>query len=323
MGKIIKYKDQSGVEKYPLTVSRAVYHNDKKLSKILNNNELLMIGDSLVQGQGTGKNITEYLSALLPSWTLINKGGGGDKITDIMARQGCAPAISTQSFTIPASGSVEIGNTSHPLISSFDGTRKINFLLQNIAVCNPVKINGVLGNLSVSGWYETATYSFTRIIDGDILFCQKFTPIYCNESFLESEVTLIWGGTNGLWANEDDLISRIKSMVEFSKSKKILIIGLTNNNYYYNANTHSEFDYTILTQKMYKAFGSRYVDTLGYLLNNALADAEITPTEADTTAISQEKVPTSLLTDAVHFNTIGYELIANLIYNKGKAIGYW
>ena len=70
-------------------------------------------------------------------------------------------------------------------------------------------------------------------------------------------------------------------------------------------------------------FGDHYLDIRDYLLEYGLADADVTPTQQDTTDISNGEIPTSLRIDTVHFNTAGYTVIANCVYKKGVELGYW
>ena len=54
----------------------------------------------------------------------------------------------------------------------------------------------------------------------------------------------------------------------------------------------------------------------------ALSDAGIEATSEDLSRISEGKVPTSLLYDSVHYNSSGYSVISDCIYNKLKALNY-
>lgn len=70
-------------------------------------------------------------------------------------------------------------------------------------------------------------------------------------------------------------------------------------------------------------FGRHYINQRKYMLEYGLSDAGITPTVEDTAAISQGKIPPSLLYDDVHYNDKGYNIIANLVVERGKELGYW
>lgn len=282
---------------------------------------ILCIGDSLTMGTGSGKIYPLYLQELVgDDYVVDNLGEGGDKIQDIMARTNAFPAVTAGAFTIPASGSVSIGG----LISSYDYARKINLLKQSQAVFNPVEIMGVKGYLAASGNYEAVTYTFTRLSSGTSVNVPKWTPVYGNEGLNlgNSKVLILWGGQNGLFSDEDELVAMDKAVVEAMGIQDYCVIGPTNNNYQYDAFTRCVFDYDTLTAKMRNQFGCHYIDMLGYFLTDALSDAGITPTAADTAAIANDKVPPSLLADTVHFNATGFELVANKIYEVLKQLNY-
>ena len=46
------------------------------------------------------------------------------------------------------------------------------------------------------------------------------------------------------------------------------------------------------------------------------------PTESDKKALSEDRVPPSLMTDGVHFTTDGYRLIAAQVYAKMQELEY-
>ena len=64
-------------------------------------------------------------------------------------------------------------------------------------------------------------------------------------------------------------------------------------------------------------------NTYDYMIRYGLSDFNITPTEADETDISLSIIPESLRCDAIHPNEKGCEIMANLIYLRGKEVGYW
>jgi lysophospholipase L1-like esterase len=285
-----------------------------------NNRQIVCVGDSLTQGQGTGRVYPTILQSLVgQDYTVVNLGGSGDKIQDIMARTGAFPPVLTADKTIPASGSVSLGG----LVSSYDDERKINVMLQNASSFGDVKIMGIHGTLSVSGTYESAVYTFTRIDAGNQVQAKKGCPIFnASQTFANGEIMILWGGSNGLWNDEEELAEMLERIVKEWGGEKFIVVGLTNKNYYYDTDTHSSFTPSILKSTMLKKFGVRYLDMLGYLLTDALTDAGITPTQADTTAIANEEVPPSLLADSIHFNSAGYSVVSGKIYEKLVQLNY-
>jgi hypothetical protein len=68
-----------------------------------------------------------------------------------------------------------------------------------------------------------------------------------------------------------------------------------------------------------ETFGDRYVDLRKYMVNEAIYDAEITPSADDLLDIEADCIPASLLADNVHFNnyTQAGEFISRVLTAKG------
>ena len=100
-------------------------------------------------------------------------------------------------------------------------------------------------------------------------------------------------------------------------NKKYIVIGV-----HHLVSTVTETFETI-EKNMSIHFGRHFINQRKYMLEYGLSDARITPTAEDITAISQGKIPTSLLYDDVHYNDKGYNIIATLASERGKELGYW
>lgn len=70
------------------------------------------------------------------------------------------------------------------------------------------------------------------------------------------------------------------------------------------------------------AYPGRYFDAMRYLIDHGLSDAGITPTAQDLTDISKDIIPSSLRIDNTHFNAVGYQLIANQLYQLIQQLGW-
>ena len=77
-----------------------------------------------------------------------------------------------------------------------------------------------------------------------------------------------------------------------------------------------------LEEALRKRFGSHFFNLRNYLITRGLADAGVEPTESDKKALSEDRVPPSLMTDGVHFTTDGYRLIAAQVYAKMQELEY-
>lgn len=59
------------------------------------------------------------------------------------------------------------------------------------------------------------------------------------------------------------------------------------------------------------------------LMENALSDCGLTPTENDIIDIQTGNLPEQIRADFTHFNSYGYYSKAKAIYLKGIELGYW
>lgn len=135
-----------------------------------------------------------------------------------------------------------------------------------------------------------------------------------------ADVNVFFTGTNGGWShdnsgsNPDDLIALLDSQIASTKNKEqYIVIGLTEG----KAEKYKE-----LNKKLAQKYGQHFIDAKAYFTSEeALADAGLTSL---TYAPDGTAIPTEFLctTDTVHFNDLGYRLLANLVYEKLNELGY-
>ena len=70
-------------------------------------------------------------------------------------------------------------------------------------------------------------------------------------------------------------------------------------------------------------FGKRYVNLREYLSTYDLEKIGISPTLEDKEAMDVGEVPPSLKSDKVHMNKIGYQLIAEKVYERMMELSYF
>lgn len=276
-------------------------------------------GDSLTYGTGaTAGNTYPEKLATLTGKVVHSCGFPGDTSIEIAGMQGANPMV-VAPVTIPASGSVNV--------TIYDAARSEDYpfrfpSIDAAAGVNPVEIGGVKGNLDLSASSNTDSrvFSFARLEAGDAVSLTWYTPIITNCSDArKADIQVIFIGTNGGWNSSIEvLMNQIACMAENQNTeiKKYIVVGLTTG----TASSRSEME-----TKMLMKFGKHYVNARDYLSQQAIYDEGITPTEQDTTDMSEGKVPTSLrnTNDATHLNDYGYDALAKLIYKQGKALGYW
>ncbi|MBQ0139044.1 MAG: hypothetical protein KBT36_07090 [Kurthia sp.] len=274
-------------------------------------------GDSLTNGAGgEGVSYPKVLQQLIVSnidnISVVNNGVGGETTNTIMGRIGNVPFVVEKEFTIPAtSEEVEI------TLSSSNGN-DVAPLRQGDLAMNPVTINGVKGTITIDQedyTSENFTYYFKRLSSGESILVNDNTIVETDSSEkYENYVPIVFMGTNGGFSNNANLISQINSVLNMEKSnEKYIVIGLTTDNSFNDD----------LEKMMESEYGERYINIKEIISDNGLERAGIEPTAEDIKAMEKGMIPPSLLSDNVHFNSKGYELIGNIVYERMVEIGYF
>ena len=317
------YLNEFPTQTYPLVVNKIETIN---ISKINGKETVNCWGDSLTRGVGVGDSYSKafpyVLYGLLDGREVINCGVGGENTINIASSQGGLPNI-VKPFTIPANASkVEVkltniyGGSTGILLQGGSALDPTTGKYVMTAQINPCSINGVEGTLT----YENGKYYFSRSENGESVIVSRPTPLitYAMKS-MRDNINIIWIGTNGGFTTSAELIECIEAMIDYMSpiNKKYIVIGI-----HHLVSTVTETFETI-EKNMAMHFGRRYINQRKYMIEYGLSDAGITPTVEDTTAISEDKIPPSLLYDTVHYNDKSYNIIANLVVERGKELGYW
>ena len=317
------YLNEFPTQTYPLVVNKIETIN---ISKINGKETVNCWGDSLTRGVGVGDSYSKafpyVLYGLLDGREVINCGVGGENTINIASRQGGLPNI-VKPFTIPTNASkVEIeltniyGGSTGILLQGGSALDPTTGKYVMTAQINPCSINGVEGTLT----YENGKYYFSRSENGESVIVSRPTSLITHAmKSMRDNINIIWIGTNGGFTTSTELIECIEAMIDYMSpiNKKYIVIGI-----HHLVSTVTETFETI-EKNMAMHFGRRYINQRKYVVEYGLSDAGITPTAEDTTAISQGKIPPSLLYDNVHYNDKGYNIIANLVVERGKELGYW
>ena len=317
------YLNKFPTQTYPLVVNKIETIN---ISKINGKETVNCWGDSLTRGVGVGDSYSKafpyVLYGLLDGREVINCGVGGENTINIASRQGGLPNI-VKPFTIPSNASkVEVkltniyGGSTGILLQGGSALDPTTGKYVMTAQINPCSINGVEGTLT----YENGKYYFSRSENGESVIVSRPTPLitYAMKS-MRDNINIIWLGTNGGFSTSSELIEYIDAMIDYMTpiNKKYIVFGI-----HHLVSTVTE-TFEMIEKNMTLHFGRHYINQRKYMLEYGLSDAGITPTVEDTTAISQGKIPPSLLYDDVHYNDKGYNIIANLVVERGKELGYW
>lgn len=292
------------------TLNIRVPYIDEKIRDIIDNTTIInCFGDSLTMGTAGGATpFTDILQELLgESYTVNNFGVGGETAQQIAGRQGGVPIIVQPTFNAEYSTWNNI-----TLVSAFGS--EIGLLgYQSNAGLNPCTIDGV----QVSLYWDSDNKQIAKCKNnGDVISVIRPTQLKPYSTNFKKNTLIIWSGTNG-WGDNDvnTLVEIQKRMVEYNDNQNYLIIGIHSDN---RIDVWEE-----LENAQTKAFGYHYINIRDYLVKYGLDDCGLQPTDEDLQRIAEGKVPRTLMIDGIHFLTATNEVIANVIYQRGKELGLW
>lgn len=286
-------------------VDSITFVDKKKAASLTTKKKIVMgWGDSLTAGAGgNGVSYPSVLQSLLgKEYQVINAGVGGEKTYTIAARQGGNPMTISEDVIVPNDGEYanivlidHFGNELKPLLQGGDKT--INPCLINGHECNIRWTGDMLGNDGVYQITTTDTCSFVM---------KKNTPILTNymRKYHNPYAIIIWIGQNGGFIDGEDLCDQIQRMIDYSGTDKYIIIN-------FHTNFFSRYNKFLISR-----FGSHVIDWHGYSMSEAMSEAELQKTEQDIEDIANGECPTSLRSDFVHLNSLGYKQLANLISTR-------
>lgn len=281
--------------------------------------EIDCFGDSLTAGAKTDfKPYPDKLECYIGSdddieniYQVNNLGIGGENSWCIAARQGGIPMKLVSDTFLPSDLTA-----AQIQLKSVDAyyTENLALLLQGDNV-NPVTIRGIKGNLS----YSSGNYYFTRLVAGYNAIAKAGELVISDNYKKSKNIQVIFVGQNDTFDNANPdywmkLVARIKRMTDFVQGGRFIVVSS-------HKRTNDAFE-----QMLYDEFGNKYFNLRFYLSRNGLADAGLTPTAEDTTAMNDGLCPPSLmasdeLPDQTHLNSIGADLLAKQIWLKLKENG--
>lgn len=287
--------------------------------KLVSGPDITCWGDSMTAGAGgNGTTYPVVLGNLLTAYgssaKVFNAGVGGETSVTITARQGGNPFVArVVDGVIPA--------TLTPVtitLDQIDG-QIVRPLLQGNGAPNygfTGKLAGVEGTIALvkpnggSTWDAANYYTFTRKTAGSEVAVNRPETFYLDFANAHlGDIHIVWIGQNG--PSTARAISDTKAMIQRMEAanKRFLVVSKP---------TSTDADDSLF----FAEFGRRFVAIRKYLIEFGLGDAGITPTEQDTTDIANGTIPTSLRSDAVHWTAQGYTILANLLFNRIKELGW-
>ncbi|QPX62483.1 minor tail protein [Arthrobacter phage Truckee] len=263
-------------------------------------------GDSLTAGGGW----TDVLQTDL-GIPVYNAGTGGEGTNTIVARQG-ADVMMINNITIPAGTTpVQIGTYASGITTQF-GYKAMPLLQGGTAHVNPVKIGNIEGTLTFTGTAyndTTGNFTFTRSVAGTEKVINRPTAIRTKADREWNDGLLIaYIGQNGGHADDADLVRRHRLMRQHYKGRfKMVVLGLSSG----SAASRASYEAAMKLE-----FGRYFISLREYLSTYGLADAGLTPTQADTDAMATGTVPPQLLTDTVHYTAACKTVIGKMLVEK-------
>lgn len=268
---------------------------------------IMCIGDSMINAGG---EMASKLKGLTDLSDVFDYGVGGDNVLSTLAHIGESPFL-VEPFTIPSDTTA----TPISIKSSFNG-----------GVVNPAiewyengacTIHGIKGIITYPDHTVRKDYKFQRSKAGnsEIIERDEFVILdsgIATQSY-KSFVPIVWIGTNGGWKSIDELVQIHERIAKYCNGRNFIFIG-----FYIYGNT------PISTIEKYENlmenhFGYKFINMRKYLVENGLSICNITATDEDNQAISEGRVPPSLLGDGVHYTAdVKDKIVIPLIIERLK-----
>lgn len=245
---------------------------------------------------------------------VVNMGVGGESASTILGRSGAIPFIISKDVTIPA-------DKEPVLVEMMSSNGKIVMpLYQGNAGMESVEIDGIEGVIVLEEGMQGGTdyqYFFTRNEKGNSQTIVAGTQIITSGSKnYQGFIPIVFIGNNRDYGTVEELFDYLSASVTDNTTGggRFIIIGLPT--------LTGDFAMEV-EDKMTLEFGEQYINLREYMSTRALKDADIEPTESDIQLMENGQAPASLMYDDIHFNSIGYRLIAKLVYLRMDELGYF
>ncbi|HEL4252899.1 TPA: hypothetical protein UM795_000956 [Stenotrophomonas maltophilia] len=261
-------------------------------------------GDSMTQSTyGGGTSYPDKLSALLGR-LVFNQGISGTNATEISVRAGgLVPLVSFPTGEIPShTDSVSIAWDVENRISSGQPSR-------NYA--------GTIRGIQVTINYASATGVLTlkRKSAGEAVAVSSPVAFFMDTPFMAHNLHIVWAGRNDYpkskaYAPIDAHLSRLER-----ENVPFLILSVCNSSSE-PAGSAGHTEIVELNAKLQKRAPRQFIDMRGRLIREGMGLAGLVPTQADLSAIQNDLIPPSLLSDGLHPNDAGRVAIAAIVLDE-------
>lgn len=288
---------------------------------------ILCWGDSITYGMGMSKE-NKYPSVLQSlvgdGFQVLNGGSSGEKSHTIAARQGAYDVFTDKDLVFDAGVSkINIGVVNDHSMILEDGTKisigRYGDPFTNDLPVNKVYINDVEYKFSYSG----SNYYLERSDSSESFTIPKGSKVVFESSNMQKGafVEIFYVGAN-------DSLGASAAEVEYLVNRyKKMIARHGNDNYLVIIPQWHGID-SAFTKAFKEAFGDKAVHIRKEMCTRDLSTVGLTPTDDDIALQKKGIIPTALKynndpTDSLHFNEYGYKMLAQILYDRGVALGYW
>lgn len=292
----------------------------KKITTFENPDDTVIIcwGSSLIEGMkmSEGYSFPAQLQANLNGqFKVINAGVSGETSTTVTARANAIDAFLAEDIVFEkGQSSIELqrdflyaANGHDIIFKGFSKSlpfKKINIGTQSFKVIYKAGKTWDTGTYTIVRDSENAKLTLKKGTKVSFDYSDKYKNNYCN--------VILMGGNDGT-VGTPEFITENYGKIGATSDKNIYIIQ-------WNVTDEKR-------QALKDAFGEQALDPLDYMVNNAMDDYGMIPTEIDSYCVKKNIVPSSfhLNNDRfdVHLNELGYKVLADLVYKKGVELGYW
>lgn len=282
-------------------------------------------GDSLTYGQGgSGTTYPQVLQDLIDNdenitekYKVINCGVQGDTTPGILARQGGISAFIKEDVTVPPTGQVDCSIRTISMGDNGIDTFSVSYNGDGSSVINPVMINGEYYNLRTDQKIEKLNSG------GESANIKAGSNIITYGARLSSKsyINIFYTGQNdgklGGSYNNTKRIEQLKNSMNFASTQKNLFISTA-----ISRTQEQEYEYQ-------EAFGSAYINlyhemsTRGVKIAVALGLMDEGTLDTAWNVVDKGGAnKNGLLNDSIHWNYIGYTVLAHIIFERLKGLGW-
>lgn len=223
----------------------------------------------------------------------------GENMLQIAARQGAIPAFFYGMDCDLLKSKYKIGDNSHPLISSYDGTAIPFSVMNGINPCVINNCTGVLSKQNSSYFFEPddltgfslEEINFIETAASSNFRCPLYAFFWCDQQMDRNDV--------------DALIDKYEIMADYNGNSHYLIIGSI---------VGDENSHRTVESRLRAAFSQHYFNAREFLVSEAEKNIDSFSSE-DVVSIKKGKVPSIWMKDSLHLNSKGAELVAREVVN--------